>query len=271
MVVQLMKEKGDEIKHRDFCIDEFNSNALQTEKQVRVKAGFISKVDDLELTIKTVGESIDSIRAEITELGVQLKQAAQERKKQQQEFQMTIADQRATQKLLGQALSVLKSFYASKSTPSASFTQNTQQSGAPPGFGAYKKSDNSAGVMGLLQQIIHDAKTMEAEALHSDQDAAKTYAGFVDSTNKAVEQKNTDIVHKSKIRAKAEADLVQAKDDKDAAVLELEQLSNSNAQLHASCDFITKNFDIRQTSRDEEVEALKQAKAILSGAKFTEF
>jgi len=31
------------------------------------------------------------------------------------------------------------------------------------------------------------------------------------------------------------------------------------------------NFEIRQTARDEEVEALKQSKAILSGSKFEEF
>merc|ERR1719235_519272 len=54
-------------------------------------------------------------------------------------------------------------------------------------------------------------------------------------------------------------------------MLELEQLSNYNAELHQSCDFVMKNFEIRQTARDEEVEALKQAKAILSGAKFDAF
>merc|ERR1719330_1185649 len=32
MVAQLLKEKEDEIKHKDFCVDEFNSNQLQTEK-----------------------------------------------------------------------------------------------------------------------------------------------------------------------------------------------------------------------------------------------
>jgi len=34
---------------------------------------------------------------------------------------------------------------------------------------------------------------------------------------------------------------------------------------------VIKNFDIRQKARDEEVEALRQAKAILSGAKFEAF
>ncbi len=37
------------------------------------------------------------------------------------------------------------------------------------------------------------------------------------------------------------------------------------------CDFVMKNFETRQTARDEEIEALKQAKAILSGAKFEAF
>jgi len=41
--------------------------------------------------------------------------------------------------------------------------------------------------------------------------------------------------------------------------------------MHQSCDFILENRDIRQTGRDEETEASKQAKAILSGAKLEEF
>merc|ERR1719436_1007002 len=57
----------------------------------------------------------------------------------------------------------------------------------------------------------------------------------------------------------------------EAVMLELEDLSNYNAELHAECDFTLKNFEVRQTARDEEVEALRQAKAILSGAKFAEF
>merc|ERR1711957_1062613 len=33
MIAQLLKEKEDEIKHKDFCVDEFNTNQLQTEKK----------------------------------------------------------------------------------------------------------------------------------------------------------------------------------------------------------------------------------------------
>merc|ERR1719191_1325274 len=123
----------------------------------------------------------------------------------------------------------------------------------------------------MLQQIINDAKAMEAETIRAEEDAQKAYEDFVKDTNGSVEEKNKDIVHKSETKAKAETDLVQAKDDKEAVLLELEQLSNYKAELHSSCDFVTKNFEIRQMARDEEIEALKQAKAILSGAKFADF
>merc|ERR1719335_178206 len=120
----------------------------------------------------------------------------------------------------------------------------------------------------MLQQIINDAKAMEAVAIRAEEDAQKAYEEFVKDTNGSIEEKNKDIVHKSETKAKAESDLVQAKEDKSNVLLELEQLGNYKAELHGSCDFIVKNFEIRQSARDEEIEALKQAKAILSGAKF---
>ena len=49
----------------------------------------------------------------------------------------------------------------------------------------------------------------------------------------------------------------------------LEQLANENADLHKSCDFTLKNFDVRQEAMSQEIEALNQAKAVLSGADFS--
>merc|ERR1719321_2079557 len=125
--------------------------------------------------------------------------------------------------------------------------------------------------MGLIQQIIQDAKSMEAEAIRAEEDAQKAYEDFVKETNASIEANSKAIVDKSEEKAKAEAELNEAEQAHDDVVLELEQLANYKEQLHSSCDFVLKNFDIRQTARDEEIEALKQAKAILSGAKFEAF
>merc|ERR1711966_441844 len=245
MVSQLLKEKEDEIKHKDFCVDEFNTNELQTEKKERAKQDLIAKISDLEQTIKALTEAIDKLKAEIAEMQVQMKRSGEDREKENKEFQMTVADQRATQKLLTAALNILKGFYAKKA---AALVQVSQPAGPPPppGFEAYKKNAAAGGVMGMIQQIVKDA-------------------------NGSIEAKSKDIVNKSETKAKAEADLVEAKENKEAVMLELEQLANYKAELHSSCDFVVKNFEIRQTARDEEIEALKQAKAILSGAKFEAF
>merc|ERR1712187_1058526 len=261
MIAQLLKEKEDEIKHKDFCVDEFNTNQLQTEKKEREKQDLIAKIEDLEMTIKTLTEEIEALKAAIAEMQLQLKRAGENREKENKEFQTTVADQRETQKLLQAALNVLAEFYGKKA---AALVQKQEPVGPPPppGFEAYKKNAASGGVMSMIQQIISDAKAMEAETIRSEEDAQKAYEDFVKETNASIEAKSKEIVNKSDVKAKTESDLVTTKDSKEATMLELEQLSNYNAQLHQSCDFVMKNFELRQTARDEEVEALRQAKAI---------
>jgi hypothetical protein len=272
MIAQMLKEKEDEIKHKDFCTDEFNANQLQTEKKDREKQDLIAKIEGLQSAIKALAEAIQTLKAEIAEMQVQLKRAGEDREKQNKEFQMTVADQRETQKLLKAALNVLQDFY-DKAKASALVQKKQEPVGPPPppGFQAYKKNAAAGGVVSMIQQIISDAKAMEAEAIRSEEDAQKAYEDFVKETNLSIEAKSKDIVNKSEEKAKAEMDLVEAQESKESVLLELEQLSNYNAELHQSCDFVLKNFDLRQTARDEEVEALRQAKAILSGAKFEEF
>merc|ERR1719493_646658 len=272
MIAQLLKEKEDEIKHKDFCVDEFNTNQLQTEKKEREKKDLIAKIATLESTIEALAEAIETLKSEIAEMQVQLKRAGEDREKQNKEFQMTVADQRETQKLLTAALGVLQDFYGKK-TAATSLVQKQEPVGPPPppGFEAYKNNAASGGVVSMIQQIISDAKAMEADAIRSEEDAQKAYEDFVKETNNSIEAKSKDIVNKSETKAKAETDLVEAKEAKEGVLLELEQLANYNAEPQQSCNFVLKNFDLRQTARDEEVEALRQAKAILSGAKFEEF
>merc|ERR1712045_202439 len=82
MVAQLLKEKEDEIKHKDFCVDEFNTNQLQTEKKEREKKDLIAKIEDLEMTIKSLADAIAKLKAEIAEMQVQMKRAGEDREKE---------------------------------------------------------------------------------------------------------------------------------------------------------------------------------------------
>jgi len=269
MITQLGKEKEDEIKHKDFCTDELNQNQLQTEKKEREKADLEAKIEDLELTIKTLTEQIAQLKAEIAELQVQMKRAGEDREKENKEFQQTVADQRASVVLLSKALEILQGFY----DKAAMLQQRQEPAGPPPppGFKEYKKNPQSSGVMAMITQIIEDSKAMEAEAIKAEGSAQSAYEAFVKETNASIEAKSKDIANKSESKAKAEDYLVQAQTEHASVMTNLDELSAYNSELHASCDYILKNFDIRQTARDEEIEALKQAKAILSGADMEAF
>jgi len=196
-----------------------------------------------------------------------MKRAGEDREKENKEFQQVVADQRASQKLLTAALKILEGFYAKKD---AALLQQEQTQGPPPppGFKEYKKNAAAGGVMAMIQTIIDDAKKLEADSIRAEEEAQKAYEDMVTETNATIDKKTKEMANKSEEKAKAEGDLGQANSDKEAALLELEELANYKAELHQSCDFIVKNFELRQTARDEEIEALKQAKAILSGAKF---
>merc|ERR1712099_95815 len=129
MIATLLKEKEDEIKHKDFCVKELNENQLQTERKTREKEDLIAKIEELEQTIAALTEAIEQLKAEIADMQVQLKRAGEDREKENKEFQMTVADQRETQKLLQAALNVLAEFYGKKEK---AFLQKQEPVGPPP-------------------------------------------------------------------------------------------------------------------------------------------
>merc|ERR1719231_1878443 len=125
--------------------------------------------------------------------------------------------------------------------------------------------------MGMMQNVINDAKAMEAEAIRAEEDSQKAYETFVKDTNDSVEEKTLAITNKGAAKSKAEGEKVETQAERESVMGELEQLASAAADLHKACDYTLKNFDLRQSTRDDEIEALKQAIAIFSGASFSAF
>merc|ERR1719329_1708093 len=198
MITQLLAEKKDEIEHKDFCVEEFNTNQLQTERKDREKEDLLALIEDLNLTIKTLAAEIDTLKSEIAELNVELKRAGEQREKQNKEFQQVVADQRASQKLLTAALNILKGFYEKKEAALA----QEQGPPPPPGFKEYKKSGAAGGVMGMIQEIINDAKKMEADATRAEAEGQAAYEELVKDTNASIEEKTKSQVNKTEEKAR---------------------------------------------------------------------
>merc|ERR1712137_1022691 len=236
------------------------------------RAELSERLENLKSTIHELKAAIDEEKAENAEMTTQIKRAGEDREKEKQDFQKTLADQQETHKLLVAALQALKKFYAPKPTgpPITAFVN--QPAGPPPpqGFQAYKKNSASGGVLSLIQQIINDVEANQVETTRDEKDAQTAYDNLVTETSASIKANNEGILNKSQMKAAKEVELTNTIDEHAGVLLESEQLSNYNAEMHQNCDFVVKNFDIRQTARDEEVDALRQAKAILSGADFGE-
>merc|ERR1719305_1983546 len=140
----------------------------------------------------------------MADLNNQLKVAGEDREKANKEFQVTIADQRATQKLLTTALGILKGFYEKASLVQARARAASGQ--APPaGLKKFEKNKSSGGVMGMMQGIIDDAKALEAEALYAEESSQKEYEEFVQDSNDSIEDLKRQITSKTQVKGKTDA------------------------------------------------------------------
>merc|ERR1719443_1196556 len=214
MIAQPLKEKADEIKHKDFCVDEFNKNELHTQKKEHEKTDLMAKIEDLKMTIEQLTNEIAALKNEISQMQLQIKRAGEDREKANNEFKVVVADQRAAQKLLAQALDVLKTFYEK----GAAFVQENGAApvnglggpAPPPGFRDYNTNAAAPGVMGMLDQIVADAKAMEMQAIRDESEEQKEYEDMVMESNGSIEAAKKEILHKSEAKAKAEDDLAGA-------------------------------------------------------------
>jgi chromosome segregation ATPase len=264
MITALKQEQAGEVKQKDLCVAQFQRNKLTTEKKTRTKAKKDAKVADLELKVKQVADQISQLEGQIKELQEQLKIASQNREQENKEFQEVVTDQRESQVLLQKALAVLAQFYA----PNSSVLVEIHSAPTEPKLSSgYKKKAEGTGVTGMLQQLIYDTKAMEVEATEAEKTAQETYETAVKETSNSIDRKTQEIRDKTDNKASLETALVESNESAQGTQEELSALADVNKDLHESCDFIMKNFDLRQQARIEETGALNQAKSFLSGAK----
>merc|ERR1740117_1221778 len=270
MIAELKKQQKEEVEKHDTCNKDIDENEDETRVKDKEKEDLVALIKDLEAQIKRLTKDIEDLEASIAWAHVELKRASEDRKTENKEYQQVVANQRATVAILTKALDRLKDFYAPKMLLQRSARiQKHKQSQAPPAAG--KEHNNNAasgGVMSTIEMIIQDAEAADAEAMKAEQSSQAAYAELVANTNKELTDAANSVTQKSEEKAKTDASRLTAEKDLTATLTVLEDLHGVNTGLHQSCDYVVKNFDLRQQARQEETESIQEAKAILSGADF---
>jgi len=267
MIAMLKQQQIDEVKKHDWCNAALQETEMETMKTEDLRADLIAKVEDLAATIKRLTEEIEAAKTQIAELEQNLQRASEERQVANHDFQKTLADQMATQVVLEKALDRLATYY-----DKVALMQRGKQSGKqtpPVPQMEYKPSSGSSGVMQMIEKLVYEAKDLQAKAKQGESDAQAAYESLVSDTNDSVAALQLEVVTKTKAKVEAEKEKLQTESDLNDAVDELERLSKYTADLHSECDYLLKNFNVRQEGRAQEIEALQQAEQILSGADFS--
>lgn len=272
MVAELQKQQQDEIAHRDWCINELNSNKRSTDEAYDKKSSLQAKIADLEKNIEYLTNEIKVTKAAVAEMQNQMKRASDTRELENADFQQTVTDQRLTQTILKKALARMQDVYAflqrQPGAPHIHLSGNhTDPGNGPARFTKYSTNAGGSRVVRMLEEVISDSEKMEKDALFGEEDAQVTYESFMQDSNKAIRAYTKKIVNMNGAKATAEESLSMASSDLKATVHKLENLHQTLGDLKSSCDFIMDNFDARQQARAAEVNALNEAKAILSGMK----
>jgi chromosome segregation ATPase len=270
MMAQIQAQIDQEVQDKHKCVKDFKTNDRNQEKTERhlQKLGF--QIEDIETEIAAKKEAIEKAKAAIAETETSMKQAGQDREEENSVFQVMVQEQRQTQKILLQAHAKLKEYYDKKvealmqQQEDTSFLQTGQ---TPPGsFTKYTKNTGSNTVISLLDKIISESKEMETTGMADEAASQKAYETMIMDSNAAITAATAQITADEGVIAAKNSELSQTKQSQATTETTGENLRTARKNLHTECDFLVSNYDVRQAAQKNEIEALRQAKAILSGA-----
>jgi len=283
MVATLKKEQLDDDHKKEYC-------AKQLDVSEDKKKGLEQSLSDVETAIEeategvsTAASDIKALEASIKKLDKSVAEATEQRKEEHEDFTELMASDSAAKELLKFAVNRLNKFYnpklykAPETTPApASFVQIRAHNNkdapppAPEAPGAYsKKTEESGGVVAMINLLVKDLDKEMTEAETSEEDAQKDYEELMKDSAEKRTGASKSLTEKQATKAALEAALESHKEEKASTEKELQATVMYIQSLHADCDWLLQYFDMRKDARSSEVDALGKAKAVLSGADFS--
>merc|ERR1719473_1809700 len=305
MMTVLAEEQKTDDETKVFCSKEISTKDAEqkdTEEAISQSSAAIEEMTEVSATLSS---EIASLQKEIKDLDKAVAEATEQRKTEHSEFLTFQTENNAALQLIEKAKNRLNKFYrptlykeapvkelteeekiladagrsdmiatvAPELIQGAIFAQVHSRAAPPPPpetFGAYtKKEGKSNGVIGLMDMLLKELQDGITSAEHEEETAQKDYERLMSDSQASRAKMADSITTKEAAKADLDSKIVDEKDKKSSLEADLSNVKQCLVQLHADCDFIIENFDMRKAARENEVEGLKNAKSVLSGANFS--
>jgi len=286
MVVILGKDQADDDKSKTFCEDELEKTADEQKAATDKKAQVEAEIADATDAVSSLADAIATLETDIKDLDKTVAQATEQRKEEHAAFLESQQLNEAAMQLIKKAKNRLQKFYNPTLYKAPPKTENTmeekiiiagtfvqikshdEEDSDAQTFSEYQKSEKSAGVLGLMDMMVREIETDMKDAEYEEKTSQSDYAKLMEESEATRTANSKGIVTKTASKAEVEAKLETAKETMTATVTDLDLIAATLGDLHMQCDFLLQNYDLRKEARANEVESLKTAKAILSGADF---
>merc|ERR1719316_1186149 len=306
MIGILKQEQVDDDGKKEYCEKEFDTTEDKIKESERAISDLEAKIADTEEGIKTLKGEIQALKDGIFALDKQVIQATEQRKQENAEYTDLMASNSAAKELIGFAKNRLNKFYNPKlykPPPKRELTEEERitmnmggtlaptnppegiagtgiglaQQGhkdAPPpppeaDFSSGPKSEESGGVLAMMDGLVKELDTEMTEAQLEEKDAQEDYEKLMkDSADKRAEDSKA-ITDKEAAKAELETELQAYKDDMKSNTDELTATKEYINTLHIDCDFLLEYYEKRKEARANEIDAIGKAKAVLSGADYS--
>jgi len=270
----LGKEQQDDNDKKEYCetiIDKTEDNLKALELSV---SDLGKAIADYKERIGTTADEIEGLEDGIKALDKQVAEATEDRKEEHEENVETLTSDNAAIEILGMAKNRLNKFYNPKlyvKPEAGAFAQSGVAPPPPPEtFGAYAKKDGeSGGVIAMLDNMVADLDKEITETDVEEKENQKEYETMMgDSAEKRANDAKS-IEDKESAKADLEATLIASSEEKGSKTKEAMATAKYLSELHGECDWLLTNFETRKEARTAEIDSLKKAKAVLSGADFS--
>merc|ERR1719161_3229077 len=193
LITKLQEEAAAEGEHKAWCDGELKENKLTREAKTEEVNTLTSHLEKLKATLVKLADNIAANEKSMAELDAAMAEATETRQKEKAKNEETIRDAKEALEAVGQAMKILKEFYA-KAAGGEEFLQGPAED-APPSFEneAYTGQQGaSKGVLGMMEVIHSDFARLEADTSADEATAAKEFETFMDESAKDKEQKRLD-------------------------------------------------------------------------------
>jgi len=309
MVVLLGEEQKADDDKKAFCEAELDKEEDKLKGLNIKISDLEKALEEARGQIATLEDEIAALEKGIQKLDKEVADATQLRKEEHAENEETVANDSAAKQLLEIAKNRLAKFYTPKlykaapkvelsaenrvvvsmggtvaPTPAPGGIAGTGVTAlvdiavhdkvAPPPppetWDAYtKKGEEHTGVVEMINMLRNDLDKEIQETQVNEKEAQSEYETFMSDSAAKRASDTKSVAMKEAEKADLNADVEKMTSEKTATMKEAMATAEAIKNLHLDCDWLIQNFQARKDARAGEVESLKAAKAVLSGADYS--